>query len=78
MNKLTKVVSGVLKVKPAKISDRTSPADVKAWDSFRGLLLITEIEKAFQIKFSMDEILSIKDIGSIKKILRDHNINPEK
>ena len=78
MNKFTKVVSDALKVKPAKISDRTRPADVKTWDSFRGILLITEIEKVFQVKFSMDEILLIKDIGSIKKILRDHNINPEK
>ena len=75
MGKFVKVVSKVLKIKPNKINDKTSPMNVKSWDSFRGLLLITEIEKAFRIKFSMDEILSIKDIGGIKSILKIHNIN---
>ena len=77
MNKFAKVVSDVLRVKPHKISDKTSPADVKNWDSFRGLLLVTEIEGAFQVKFSMEEILSIKNIGDFKKILKKYNINPD-
>ena len=77
MNKFTKLVSKVLKVNPRKITDKTSPMDVKNWDSFRGLILITEIEKMFRVKFSMSEMLSIKDIGGIKKILKKHKINPD-
>jgi len=77
MNKFKKIVSAVLKVNPAKINDKTSPMNVARWDSFRGLLLITELEKYYHIKFSMEEVLSIKDIGSIIKILRAHNIEPD-
>lgn len=75
MKKLNKVVSKVFKIKPNRITDDTSPMNVKKWDSFGGLLLVTEIEKAFGVKFSMKEILSIKDIGSIKKILKSHGVD---
>ena len=77
MSRLTEIISSVLKVKPNKINDAMSPADVKGWDSFAGLLLVTEIEKAFETKFSMDEILAVKDIGGIKQALRDHGKDPE-
>lgn len=77
MNKFVKTVSSVFKIKPAKVTDSASPMNIKGWDSFRGLLLITEIEKKFGVKFSMDEILTIRDIGSIKKILRKHGIDPD-
>jgi len=77
MNKFTRIVSKVLKINPRKISDRTSPADVDNWDSFRGILLISEIEEAFGVKFLMDEIMSIRDIGGIKKLLKNRNINPD-
>lgn len=77
MKKLSKVVSKVFKIKSNRITDNTSPITVRKWDSFGGLLLVTEIEKAFGVKFSMKEILSIKDIGSIKKILKSHDVNPD-
>lgn len=77
MSKFNKTVSAVLKINPKKINDRTSPLNVRGWDSFKGLLLITELEKAYGIKFSMEEVLSIKDIGSIRSILSKRKIDPD-
>ena len=74
-NKFNKLIGKILKISPGRVTDKTSPVNVKSWDSFQGLLLITEIEKAYRIKFSMDEVLSIKDIGSIRKIIKSRNIN---
>ncbi len=78
MSKFIKAVSSVLKANPRSINDETSPANAKNWDSFRGLLLIMEIEKEFGAKFSMEEILYIKNIGDIKKILKGRNIDTER
>lgn len=75
MNKFNKIIADVLRVKPDEINDNTSPINVETWDSFAGILLISEIEKIFNIEFSMSEIISIKDIGSIKNILEKHDIN---
>lgn len=77
MNKVDKVVSKVLRIKPNRIKDSTSPMNAKNWDSFGGILLVTEIEKAFRTKFSMKEILSLKDVGSIKKVLKSHGVDPD-
>ncbi len=77
MSKFKKTVSRILKIAPNKISDSTSPLNVRSWDSFRGLLLITELEKAYGIKLSMEEVLTIKDIGSLKKILMKRKIDPD-
>lgn len=77
MKKLAKIVSKVLRIKSSRVTDKTSPLNVKNWDSFGGLLLITEIEKAFRVKFSMKEILSIEDIGCLKNLLRSHGVNPD-
>lgn len=76
-NKLNKLIGKILKISPARVSDKTSPVNVRRWDSFTGLLLITEIEKAYGIKLSMDEVLSIKDIGSIRKIIKSRGIDPD-
>lgn len=76
-SKLNKLIGKILKINPARVSDKTSPMNVRRWDSFTGLLLITEIEKAYGIKLSMDEVLSIKDIGSIRKIIKSRGIDPD-
>lgn len=76
-NKLNKLIGKILKISPARVSDKTSPENVRRWDSFTGLLLITEIEKAYGIKLSMDEVLSIKNIGSIRKIIKSRDIDPD-
>jgi len=77
MSKFKKIVSKVLKIGPNKVNDNASPLNVRSWDSFRGLLLITELEKAYGIKLSMEEVLTIKDVGSIKKILVKRKIDPD-
>jgi acyl carrier protein len=77
MTTLQKTVARVLKIGPSSVKDATSPVNVKRWDSFRGLVLITEIEKAFRVKFSMQEILSVKDVGSIKALLVKHGVDTD-
>ena len=40
--------------------------NTEGWDSFNGLLLATELEKEFKVKFTMEDIVSIKNVGDIK------------
>ena len=59
-NIFRKMFSGV-----SQIEMNTSSKDVKGWDSLRHFILITEIEKEFQIGFELDEILSMTTFGEI-------------
>lgn len=74
MKELKKVIAKVLMTNPRKISEKTTPNDIKGWDSLRHLLLIMELENNYHIKFTMQDILSIKCIGDIKECLKRYGV----
>lgn len=74
MDKLKSILSKVLGIKEELINDQTSPETVPGWDSFNGLMLVSELESKFKIKFSMDEVTSVKNVGDIKRALAKHGV----
>jgi len=73
--RVEEIVGRVLGIDNSKITDETSPDNTEEWDSLTGLLLATELEKQFDVKFSIDEIALVKNVGDIKKTLKRHGIN---
>ena len=73
MQTVEEVIGRVLGIDAGTLDDRTTPADVEEWDSFNALLLVTELEKNFYVKFSLEEVVGVKNIGDIKKILKKHS-----
>ena len=59
----------------SQISDESSPETIENWDSFRGLVLADELETRFNVKFHLDELVSVKNVGDIKKNLIKHGIS---
>ncbi|OGY63164.1 MAG: hypothetical protein A3I24_02840 [Candidatus Harrisonbacteria bacterium RIFCSPLOWO2_02_FULL_41_13b] len=74
MKKLEELLGKVLSIDSKIITDETSPANVESWDSFNGLVLVSELEKQFKVKFTIDEVTSVKNVGDIKKALKKHGI----
>jgi acyl carrier protein len=54
-----------------KIEDHTSSADIRNWDSLRHVILISEVEKAFNIKFEIIDLLKMKTFGDICKMVEE-------
>ena len=73
MKRIKSILANVLQIDEDLITDETSPENVEAWDSFNALLLISELEKAFNINFDINEVMSIKCVGDIKEILNFRN-----
>ena len=48
----------------------TSPDDIPKWDSLRHIALIRELETAFSIRLSMDEMMEIRSVGDIENVLQ--------
>ena len=67
--KVFEIVADVLNAKLEVLSDDTTQADIETWDSLNSLLLVNEIEKDFDVKFTIDEVIKIEKISDIKKIL---------
>jgi acyl carrier protein len=49
--------------------ETTSSADVNGWDSLNHIVLITDIESEFNVKFSLEDMLSMQSFGEILKAL---------
>ena len=73
--KLHSIISKVFSVPISEINDESSPETIESWDSFRGLVLVDEIESNFNVKFSVSEIIDVKNVKDIKKHLKNHGVD---
>ena len=62
-------------VPESEINDQTSPENVESWDSLNLYMLIDDIETEFNVKFILEEILEIKNVGDFKKQLKKHGVD---
>ena len=74
MKRLKKILSNILEINENCITDETSPDNVDAWDSFNGLMIVSELENEFNVNFTMDEVISVKNVRNIKENLKKHGV----
>ncbi len=74
MKILKKILSKVLEISENEITDDTSPDNLETWDSFNGLMLVSELETTFNVKFTMAEVMSVKCVRDIKEVLIKYGI----
>ncbi len=74
MERLKVILSKILNIPESEITDQTSPDNTENWDSFNGLLLVSELESTFNVNFTMDEIVAVKCAGDIKYYLKKHGV----
>jgi len=70
--KLYDSIANVLKISSSIISDDSGPETIETWDSFNTLLILEELESAYDVKFSLDEVVNFKTVGDIKQSLKKH------
>ena len=51
------------------IEDKTNSDDVEEWDSLNHINLVSAIEKEFKIKFTLGELMTIKDVGAMVDLM---------
>jgi acyl carrier protein len=69
---LNNIIAKVMKVPVSRVNDECGPETVDHWDSLRVLVLLDEVEKAFNVRFSLDELETIRTVKDIKSSLQ-HN-----
>jgi acyl carrier protein len=47
------------------ISDTTNSDEIEDWDSLNHINLVSSIEKEFEIKFTLGELIALKDVGAM-------------
>jgi acyl carrier protein len=64
-DKLKSVFQKVFGENDITITREMTAQDVEEWDSLRHIQLISEVERAFGIKFKLREILGMKNVGDL-------------
>ncbi len=70
--KLTEICRDVFDDEDLVITEKTTAADVKGWDSLTHLTLVNELEETYEIAFTLDEVTGSKNVGELLNALMKH------
>lgn len=67
--KLIKIFQDVFDNDNLKIEEETSAIDIAEWDSLTNIQLMLSIQKQFNIKFKIEEMMKQKNVGTLIDII---------
>ena len=67
--RVKEIAAKVFQIDPAGIDLAMGPEDIDTWDSLNHLRLITEAEKAFSLRLTMQEIQHIRSLTDLVQFL---------
>jgi acyl carrier protein len=70
VNKLRTILVNVLKHENFEMKNELSAPDVAGWDSLTHMVIITEIEKGFQVHFKLKELNKLNNLGNLIDLIQ--------
>ena len=64
-DRVIKIIAEAIQVESNKIDEDTAIGDFANWDSMSQLIIITSLEKEFDIKFDPEDIMDLEDVGDM-------------
>ncbi|MCA1632230.1 MAG: acyl carrier protein [Acidobacteria bacterium] len=71
--KVESLLAEVLQIPASKISDDLSMQDVEVWDSLKHMELVVALEERFGIELTLDEIVAMRSVREIKRVLGERS-----
>ena len=68
--KLKVVFQQVLEENDITITREMTAQDIEKWDSLRHIQLISEVERAFEVKFKLREVMRMKNVGDLIDLIQ--------
>ncbi len=65
LEELTKILNQILDRTDVVLEKSTKAKDIDGWDSLNHAIFISDIQKHFNIKFKLLEVLNLKNVGNI-------------
>ena len=69
INKLQDIFRDIFDDYNLVINESTSSDDIEDWDSLTQISLTTAIEKEFEVKFTIQEFMELKNVGEMVVLL---------
>ncbi|MBX7116693.1 MAG: acyl carrier protein [Myxococcaceae bacterium] len=67
--KVLQLIAATFQLPLASLNRQSSRESIPAWDSFASLHLASEIEAAFDVAFTVDDISELKSVDAILQML---------
>ena len=68
--RLNEIFQDVFDDEDIVVDPGTNSDTIEDWDSLEHINLVVAIEKAFGLKFSMDEVTGMKNVGEMVEIIK--------
>tara|TARA_B110000003_G_scaffold152407_1_gene153114 strand:+ start:611 stop:847 length:237 start_codon:yes stop_codon:yes gene_type:complete len=70
--RVIKIIAEAIEVEGNKIDEDTAIGDFPNWDSMGQLVIITSLEKEFDIKFDPEDIMDLEDVGDMISAIEEY------
>ena len=71
LERLQEIFRDVFEDETIVLTEETTAADIEDWDSLMQITLTMEVEQAFDIKFTTDDIVKMKNVGDFVKAIEE-------
>ena len=68
-DRMNKVFREIFDDATISLKDETTAQDIEGWDSLRHIDLIMQLEEEFQLRFTVDDIIGLKNVGEMIAML---------
>ena len=70
VSKVKEAFVAVLEHDNFELTDETTANDVDGWESVTHMMIITEVEKTFGIKFKLMDLMNMNNVGDLMKTIK--------
>ena len=68
-DEMKKIFRDVFEDETLEINNETNAEDIEDWDSLEQINLLIAMEKKFEIKFNINEVTSIQNVGEMLELI---------
>jgi len=62
---ISNAVAKIVEHKNFSLNEQTTANDIDGWDSITHMMIISEVEKVFNIKFKLMDLMNMNNIGDL-------------
>ena len=71
---LEQLLAELLQIPVTKVTADLAMKDLDVWDSLKHMELIASLEQQFELQFSFEEIVSMRSVSDIKRVLSNKGV----
>ena len=71
---LEQLLAELLQIPVTKVTADLAMKDLDVWDSLKHMEVIAALEQEFELQFTFEEIVSMRSVGDIKRVLSSKGV----